>query len=201
MTENTLIVFFKYPEPGKVKTRLAKEVGNDKACEIYKLLFNLTSKVCLDWSKKSKFRKVIYYGAGNRDFSHTESLNSIKHQNGKDLGLRMENAIREELNFSQKVCIIGTDLPTLSIELLEQAFKNLDSNETVFGPASDGGFYLFGSRSLPVNCFTDIVWSSENTLQCTMQRFEGLHCSVSLLNELTDIDSHDDYLKYASLLL
>ena len=36
--ENALIIFLKYPEPGKVKTRLAKDIGNEKACAIYKLL-------------------------------------------------------------------------------------------------------------------------------------------------------------------
>jgi len=188
----TLVVFFKSPEPGKVKTRLAAELGRDKACSIYKQLFALTKKACEDWCENNINRKVVFYGSGEPSLWSGLALNAVKLQHGSDLGLRMENAIREELFFADQVCIIGTDLPNMSKGVLENAFNALKKSKCVFGPAIDGGFYLYGTRSLPVNCFTDLLWSDEETLKKTCQRLEGFNCDYSFIETNRDIDTLSD---------
>jgi uncharacterized protein len=196
----TLIVFFKAPSPGKVKTRLAKDIGDHKACEVYRSLFSLTQNVCAEWEKGEPNRKVVYYGTGEPELIHSLGLFHYKKQYGKDLGCRMENAIREELHFADCVSIIGTDLPTISKALLEKAFKRLGNSQSIMGPATDGGFYLFGAISLPVNAFTNLSWSDESTLQRTCGRLNGLHCGIEFIETMTDIDSYEDLKLFPDLM-
>jgi uncharacterized protein len=192
LPSQNLIVFFKSPELGKVKTRLAAEIGAQNACTVYRELFSITKSASEEWCGKKTNRKVVFYGSGDSSLWPSLGLNSVKWQYGADLGLRMENAIREELNYADQICIIGTDLPNMSKDILENAFAKLNHNKNVFGPALDGGFYLYGTKDLPVNCFTDIPWSDEYTLKKTCRRLEGMHCDYSFIDTYRDVDTLSD---------
>ena len=118
----------KRPALGQVKTRLAADVGEDKALAIYKRLLEHT----LQWSEA--LTPVVHWtGIGQ------EPLHSLvsKEQVSGDLGMRMSNAASEELNTADSVVIIGTDCPELDSALVQQAFVYLHSHDVVIGPASD----------------------------------------------------------------
>ena len=144
--KSLLIVFVKTPVIGKVKTRLAKTVGDNKAFDVYKQLVDITEEASL----KVQADKHIYFSDVVINSKWVDELKFV--QEGENLGERMLNAF--DYGFKQgyeKIILIGSDLPDISPEIIENGFEKLDKNEVVFGPAEDGGYYLVGmtkSRNL-----------------------------------------------------
>lgn len=190
--KNIIIIFTRNPELGKVKTRLAKDLGDQAALEIYKTLLDHTKSV----TKKIKADKSVWY-------SEKIKLNDIwdknlytKHkQEGIDLGERMHFAFATAFaNGYQNVAIIGSDLYDLKPDHLNQAFEKLDSNEAVIGPAKDGGYYLLGLNSMITSVFKNKKWGSNSVLNDTLADLKNL--KIHLLEELNDIDYAEDIEHY-----
>ena len=111
-----------------------------------------------------------------------------------DLGDRMANAFaRRFAEGEDRVIIIGSDCPYLTPQHLRGAAVGLDDSDVVLGPASDGGYWLVAQRAPGVDLFSSIPWSSHNTLQRTQQRLDAIGASWSLLEELADIDTAEDF--------
>ncbi|MCF6296196.1 MAG: TIGR04282 family arsenosugar biosynthesis glycosyltransferase [Flavobacteriaceae bacterium] len=186
--KNLIIIFTRNPELGKVKTRLAKTIGNESALNIYKFLLNYTEKTI----RNIDCDKAIYYTS---DVKHNDIWDETiyqKHlQKGDDLGLRMLNAFDNAFkNNYQKVVIVGSDLFDLQSKHIEETFRNLDNHNVVIGPAKDGGYYLLGMKKLYTQVFKNKVWGTETVRKNTMQDLQNE--SVFLLEELNDIDTYDD---------
>ncbi len=186
--KNLIIIFTRNPELGKVKTRLAKTIGNESALNIYRFLLNHTEKTI----RNINCDKAIYYTS---DVKHNDIWDETiyqKHlQEGDDLGLRMLNAFDNAFkNNYQKVVIVGSDLFDLQSKHIEKTFKNLDNHNVVIGPAKDGGYYLLGMKKLYSHVFKNKVWGTETVRKNTMQDLQNE--SVFLLEELNDIDKYDD---------
>lgn len=203
-TKRVLILFAKYPVPGKVKTRLAKCIGHDFSCRLYHCLLTDTINKLLS---SSLWTTVIYVDPPEMADSFCvlfESCSNVKclPQNGVDLGIRMFNALYEQslLGADQIICA-GSDIPELSNEILESSFKSLDSSQAVLGRAMDGGYYLIGFRKEALDSFffIDIPWSSESVFSKTMglMRINKVTCAV--LPELRDLDEADDLLFFRNL--
>jgi hypothetical protein len=113
-------------------------------------------------------------------------------QHGEDLGERMEHAFRQA--FSEgfgKAVLVGSDIPDLKAPVMQQAFNCLRSTDAVLGPAADGGYYLIGFRRdsfLPA-AFKGITWSTDSVFEKTRETLESTGLTVSLLPELSDMDS------------
>jgi len=137
---------------GKVKTRLAKIIGDESALNIYKFLLNHTQKTIRDIACD----KAVYYSVKVRDKDIWDATLYSKHlQQGKDLGKRMYNAFQDAFSEGyKKVVIVGSDLYDLQPKHIENAFKKLDSYELVIGPAEDGGYYLLGMKTMHSQIFT-----------------------------------------------
>lgn len=195
MTKNALIIFTRNPELGKCKTRLAKSVGDEAALNIYKYLLQHTANV----SKKVDAERFVFYSEAiqQHDIWDNNHFNK-KLQKGNDLGERMQNAFKDLLNLGYKnVLIIGSDLLDLNETIIESAFKKLDTNNVVIGPAEDGGYYLLGMKTLHKSIFTNKNWGTENVRKDTLNDLQK--CNVSLLQELNDIDTFDDMKHYQQL--
>lgn len=187
---NALIIFIKNPIVGKVKTRLAATVGDVKAYKVYKELLNHTQKITLLISAD----KFLFYADFLNSQDEWSNEKFIKHlQKGNDLGERMQNAFGHTfLNKYKKVIIIGSDCIDLNESVIEDAYRLLEDNDIVIGPAKDGGYYLLGMKS-PHSClFKNISWSTSQVLIQTLSICESQHLSYSLLPTLTDIDVEDD---------
>ena len=188
MSKNLLLVFVRNPELGKVKTRLAKTVGAETALEVYKFLLNrtkyITSKVSAD--------KAIYYSLKIRENDIWDATIFQKHQQvGEDLGIRMLHAFKNGFEADyKKVVIIGSDLYDLSSSMIEKAFKALDKNDLVIGPAEDGGYYLLGMNSLHSVIFKNKDWGTATVRKDTLEDLKDK--KVHLLSELNDVDIFED---------
>ncbi|MEO5581422.1 MAG: TIGR04282 family arsenosugar biosynthesis glycosyltransferase, partial [Saprospiraceae bacterium] len=133
--EQALIIFVKNLVPGKVKTRLAKDVGDTAALEVYKSLMDHTRLVV---SQIDATKLLFYSDRVERLDSWPEKKYSKNLQTGENLGERMFNAFKQATEYDKKI-IIGSDCPGISPTLIEAAFTALDYHDAVIGPAVDGG--------------------------------------------------------------
>lgn len=188
--KTAILIFTKNPELGKVKTRLAKTIGNEKALDIYKKLLNHTQQIVATL----KVDKYLFYSdkiANNDQWSEDEYYKKL--QSGKDLGERMENAFQELLHLGyDAVCIIGSDCYELNTSIIEEAFSRLKSNDFVIGPTYDGGYYLLGMRKFTKSIFQNKTWSTESVYNDTIFDFKELKASYYNLQKLSDIDEEKD---------
>lgn len=190
MNKNLLIIFVKNPVLGKVKTRLAASLGNDKALEVYLYLLNYTLHI----TKALPFDKAVFYSEkiiDNDIWEHKSYKRFL--QEGEELGLRMENAFRKAFSLGyEKVCIIGSDCFELREEHISKAFNELESNSVVLGPSYDGGYYLLGMNQLISNLFKNKNWSTSSVFHDTINDIEELQLNHFLLEKLNDIDEEKD---------
>ena len=188
MPKNLLLVFTRNPELGKVKTRLAKTVGNATALKIYIFLLKRTRDIAV----KIAADKAVYYSVKIRENDIWDASIFQKHQQvGEDLGIRMLHAFKNGFKAGyEKVMIIGSDLYDLTAETIENAFIALENNEVVIGPAEDGGYYLLGMNSLEEKVFKNKDWGTETVRKDTLEDLKDK--KVFLLGELNDVDVFED---------
>lgn len=223
MSNNALIIFIKNPIKGQVKTRIARTMGDEQALDIYLALSKITRENALalkstnlddvNFDVDSQIlrgpRCYVFYS----DFIETDDEWSNIYfdkqlQTGQDLGKRMLNAFDFVLKKHASACIIGSDCPTLSVEILRQSFDKLADFDCVLGPSTDGGYYLLGLKNKEKNAknnhfdlkkvlkhlFEKMVWSTDQVLPNTIKRIKENNQTVFLLPELTDIDEEADWL-------
>lgn len=188
--ENLLIIFARNPVLGKVKTRLAREVGDEKALQIYLKLLEHTHKV----ADHVEAQKHVFYTENVDEFGLLDYFKFQKKiQEGSDLGERMHNAMKSGFDEGYRnVIIIGSDCIELSTEVINEAFEALRTNDCVLGPASDGGYYLIGLRVLQDFLFQDKPWSTSDVLLDTLLDLQNAQLSYKLLPTLNDIDTKTD---------
>lgn len=187
-----LILFVKKPIEGRVKTRLAATIGNEKAVNVYCDLLRKTEQI-IEPLKQQVFIFSDEYFEGyflSKDW---------RLQTGNDLGEKMYNAFEEvfALGF-EKVSIIGSDCYELTTQLIEDSFRQKTS--TVLGPSEDGGYYLLGLTQNNKQVFSSIDWSTNKVCRQTQNQLDKLSFSYTLLPTLTDIDDEDDLKRFPELL-
>ena len=193
MSKELIIVFVKNIVLGKVKTRLAKTIGDEAAFNIYSELVKITEKETTkaDADRRIYFSDIIVDSKWLKDSKYV--------QNGLDLGERMKNAFIEAFNDGyEKVILIGSDLPDISKDILNQGLSTLNKNDIVFGPAEDGGYYLIGLTKPHYQVFNNKPWSKPNLLETTLNDLKNQNIKFTLLETLNDIDTFED-LKVSSL--
>ncbi|MEE2675841.1 MAG: TIGR04282 family arsenosugar biosynthesis glycosyltransferase [Planctomycetota bacterium] len=193
MTSKTMLgVFAKFWEAGKVKTRLACDTNNQFAAEIYQAFLLSTLKRVSGLAEA----QILCVTPVERlaDFALVTPPNwTITSQSDGDLGERMnsffQNAIECQI---KKTVLIGTDSPTLPVDMIQKAFEALEDVDCVIGPAIDGGYYLIGCQQQVPPIFADIHWSSDKVLEQTIKALLGAGYSYELLPPWFDIDTIDD---------
>ena len=194
MDDRCLLFFIKNPEKGKVKTRLATAIGDKMAVKLYRrflleMLFTLnggTFIFYLCYSPESPLSKL-------KDWLGDHYL--FMPQAGEDLGERMKNGFAEALSMNfKRVVLIGSDIPDLPLEFIEEAFASLQEKDAVIGPALDGGYYLIGFRkeTFSPRVFQGIHWSTESVFKKTLNILEQEGRTVHTLLPLRDIDTVED---------
>jgi rSAM/selenodomain-associated transferase 1 len=181
-----LIVFVKNSIPGKVKTRIAKDIGDEKAMELYNILKAHTA----DISAQADADKWVFYAdyVENNDFFN-ESLFDKKLQADAEFGMRMQTAFDEGFAVGHdKIVLICSDCYELNSDHIREAFRLLDHKEAVLGPAFDGGYYLIGLRKMYSVLFDEKSWSTNSVLSDTIEDLNSLEISYDLLEPLSDID-------------
>ncbi|MBT3392754.1 MAG: glycosyltransferase [Elusimicrobiaceae bacterium] len=198
--KNAIICFLKYPETGKVKTRLAKDIGDINATNFYKQIAQET----VQKAKQTNADIFIFYSPPQninlkkfktwlgKDFEY-------KPQQEGDLGCKMTNAFIEVFakNYS-KIVIIGSDIPQITPEILGRAFSLLEKGDTVIGPSPDGGYYLLGfnKNSFFPQVFENIEWSTDTVYKETISKLEKFAKTYLTLESLEDVDDLQSYNRY-----
>ena len=182
-----LIIFARKPVLGKVKTRLAATIGNAKALDIYKKLLIHTRSVALACECDSfAFLTEI----DEEDFWKNFSLQL---QIGESLGNKMQEAFNLLFSNGYQHCIIiGSDCPSLTKEIVDNAFESLKTNDVVIGKAMDGGYYLLGMKTLHRPFFNHKNWSTENVFNETINDIKTLELSFKTMPVLNDVDEEKD---------
>lgn len=184
-----LMIFVKNLIPGMVKTRLAADIGIDKALDVYMELVNHTNSI----TKKLDINKTVYYSeyVEVEDVWDTGGF-ELASQKGNTLGEKMSIAFDEAFDSNNKVVLIGSDCYELTSKVIESSFVMLDDHDIVVGPAKDGGFYLLGMKEYFPQLFQDKVYSTDSVLKDLLETAEELELSVYQLPTLSDIDVLDD---------
>lgn len=191
MNKAALIIFQKNAILGKVKTRLAVSIGDEKALEVYEWLTAYTHEQL----RGLNVDKFLFYSDFIAEYPDG-SLSGYQYevQSGEDLGERMRNAFAHLFAKGYKsVVIIGTDCPYLTSSDLNKAFLNLSQADLVFGPAKDGGYYLLGMSGFFPEIFKDIPWSTSKVLETTLDRADKQNLDYEFLKILSDIDTLEDW--------
>jgi len=187
-----LIVFLRFPEKGKVKTRIASSLGEDAALAIYKELTDITLGLVSDLNAQV----YLFYEGGMPEKSQRNPSFQYLDQAHGNLGDKMLDAFDVVLQKHAKVIIIGSDCPQLSTPDIHEGFLMLDAYDVVIGPGEDGGYYLLGCREIIHNMFKDIAWSTSSVLEKTIRIIEGYGKKYFLLRTLNDIDEEKDWASF-----
>lgn len=189
-------MFVKAPAPGRVKTRLAAEVGAHSAAEIYRVLGRRVVSACarmgaghetVVWFAPAEARPVV------RAWLEGLSVAAYRAQVPGALGARLSAAFQRHFDDgARRVIVIGSDCPTVDASVVTQALAALDAHDLVLGPAHDGGYYLIGLRAPAPYLFRGIAWSTDAVLGQTLARARQVALSVALLPTRRDIDTASD---------
>lgn len=193
----TLLIFIRNLQLGKVKTRLARTVGDADALRIYRILLEKTRGAALGVQAV----RWLFYSDFIENNDEWPAADFIKKtQASGDLGARMEQAFRAAFEAgAKKVVIIGSDCPQLTGDILQKAFTALDKADFVLGPVPDGGYYLLGMSHLESTVFRGVDWSTELVRMQTLEKIQAAGKSCFLLPVLSDVDTEEDWLAFQPL--
>lgn len=195
-----IVVFARAPRLGQVKTRLASEIGPERALEIYR---SMTEHV-LAVVHPVGARIIVAHApadAGPEMRAWLGANVTYEPQADGDLGERMASVFERRIaDRADRVVIVGSDCPTVTVETITSALDALDGADVVFGPALDGGYYLVAARRLHPALFRDVPWSSARTLDVSLIRAREAGQRVALLTPMRDIDTADDWRAYGERL-
>ena len=193
-SNNCVLFFVKYPTVGRVKTRLAEQLGAEVVSDLYK---SFVADTLAKLHRLNFNLKIVYDPPGaKKDFQQWLGEEySYMPQIGEDLGQRMKNAFLEEFKRDfNKTIVIGSDCPDLPVEYLDLAFTALETNDVVVGPSSDGGYYLIGftKDSFLPEVFEGIRWSSNRVFKQTADILKFNKRKLYLLPQWHDVDTVAD---------
>jgi rSAM/selenodomain-associated transferase 2/rSAM/selenodomain-associated transferase 1 len=190
-----LILFTRYPVPGKVKTRLIPVLGPEGSCKLHRLITEKTLQQLKEYASFPSIGLEVRFDGGNKTLMKDwlgSDLN-FRSQGQGDLGVRLERAFREAFQSEiNRVVIVGSDCPGLTAEILRKAFDGLTDHDLVLGPARDGGYYLVGLSRQLSPLFADIPWGTEKVFSKTCEIANKLGLKQTILEPLDDIDRPED---------
>jgi uncharacterized protein len=191
-------VFARWPEPGRVKTRLSPALPPELACDLHRAMLEDALSVAL--AAPASRRSVYWEGAPSPGAGRVPPGFEQRTQVGADLGERLAHAFAELLD--DPAChavVIGADCPDLEARVVEQALEALRRSDVVIGPAIDGGYYLIGLAHPAPELFAGIAWSTPRVLAQTLERTAAAGRSVEQLQPLEDLDTPDALVRWLAV--
>lgn len=189
--QKTLVIFVKEPRLGRVKTRLAKDIGTLKAWRFYRR----TVKGLIKRVGHGNWNTILCVSPDGCRGGFFDPRFTVIPQGGGDLGQRMQRVFDTvgQKNKSGPLVLIGGDIPDLSKAHIRNAFKELKNHDAVFGPATDGGYWLVGMRRRRARIapFEGVRWSTKHALNDTVANIK-LSQRVDFTDMLSDVDRAAD---------
>lgn len=191
--KNALIIIAKHPDKGNVKTRLTGMMSDENRVRLYTSLLKSTFNRLGSISGVDTFIAFAPREAERYFSSFGHFLIPLPEG---DLGVRMFHAFKGVFgNGYQKAALVGVDIPDLSCHIILKAFELLNNSDVVFGPAQDGGYYLIAMKKPIHELFHGVPWSSEITLQRSIEKANDINYTISFTEKLSDIDTIEDVKK------
>lgn len=189
MGNHVLGLFAKWPEAGRVKTRLAAEIGTIRATAIARAMLLDSLRV---FTIPGATQILCFAPSEQRRQFQSLPLQSwiLEEQSAGNLGDRLQYFFQNHAGYP--TVVIGSDSPSMPVEFIQQAFEQLRTRDVVVGPARDGGFYLLGMKDFPQTLLDGIQWSTEQVCQQLFINIQRLELSNALLPEWFDIDTSKD---------
>ncbi len=195
-----IIIFSRYPVPGKTKTRLIPDIGALNAADLHKRMTEKTLRTAKKLTVSHNLNIEICFEGGNSDemckWLGDDLIYSRQVKN--NLGRRMDEAIFQAfLRGYKRIVLIGTDIPELKTDHLKEAFHALNTHDVVLGPSTDGGYWLVGLKN-NADIFKNISWGTDVVLNQTIKAVQDIGLTHYLLKPLTDIDTIDNIRQWRS---
>lgn len=191
-----LLLFTKPARAGRVKTRLIGDLTPAEAAELHAaFLSDLLARLA-----GGEFDLRLAWALDPGDEVPEGPVPGVR-QRGEDLGERLFLALSEAGEEAASVAALGSDHPTLPVEIVHRAFEALERGaEVVLGPAEDGGYYLIALRAGAVSrrLFEGIEWSTERVLPATLDRCRELGLALEMLPPASDVDTPEDLARLAA---
>ena len=189
-----LIVYAKVPRSGHVKTRIASEIGNGRAAEIYRAM--LSGFLARLRGLRRRWHVEIHFTPADQETllvpEVPPGLPRVPQVDG-DLGARLKASFASAFQQGRDPCvIIGTDAPDLPVRFLQEALDQLATHDVVLGPAKDGGYYLIGLRQPMPALFDGIPWSGPEVCKTTLQKAQQIGKTCYTTPEWSDVDTLAD---------
>lgn len=193
--QEQLMIFTRYPEPGKAKTRLIPAVGEEGAAQLHRRMAEHTIAQARSLQKHRPVSIVVHFTGGDRELMQHWLGHDLQYQlqHSGDLGERLTSAFQLAFDQGAKSAIaIGTDCPELNTDLLSEGFNQAETHSLVIGSTSDGGYYLIGLKKLIPELFQNITWGTNLVFQQTLEIAKHLQLKTAYLPMLNDIDRPED---------
>ena len=197
-SRDRLIIFGRYPIPGNTKTRLIPVLGPIGAANLQRHLTEKTLDIATSFAAENNVTIECCFEGGTfqKIYRWLGPLPILSFQRGGDLGQRMRDALFDALNGGRKRSVLlGTDIPGLTVEILENAFDALQENDVVLGPSTDGGYWLIGMKR-PIDLFQKIEWGRSRVLKQTLTQAKRLGLRYVVLKSLSDVDTPEDVMRW-----
>jgi rSAM/selenodomain-associated transferase 1 len=190
-----LLIFTRFPEPGKVKTRLISALGPVGACNLHRRLTGHILQIAKNFATATRRDILVCFDGAN--VGQMQQMFGPEYdfvlQSEGDLGDRMSAAFAQFLaQGRRRLVLIGSDCPGITGKILDAAFYHLHNHDLILGPATDGGYYLIGLGAHFPELFQNLSWGTAEILTMTMRRAASLGLKTGLLETLTDIDRPGD---------
>jgi rSAM/selenodomain-associated transferase 1 len=193
MTRSALIVFVKEPRAGRVKTRLARDLGPELAARVYRALAE--AEIAATRPEGAEYERLFFHDPP-ADVGALEAWlpgERLLPQAGADLGQRMRAAFEQCFaSGATRVAIVGTDVPWAGRAHVLASLAALEAHDAAVGPTPDGGYYLLALRAPQPGLFEGVPWSTPQVLPATRARARELGLALAELEPLPDVDTLDD---------
>lgn len=190
VSKERVIIFFKTPVIGRVKTRIAAERGDLFARDLYSAMLRDLSR-----NLKPLLDRLVWYCDTVQQADGNSFLKTCSRQRGRGLGSKMYNAFKDEFRRGcERAVLIGSDIPYIDHQILIDCLNKLHTFDAVIGASEDGGYYLIGFKksSLKKTVFENIPWSTDTVYENTVEKLKAHALSVYEAPVLHDIDTVED---------
>jgi rSAM/selenodomain-associated transferase 1 len=186
---DALVLFAKFPEPGKVKKKIGKVIGMEGSARLCKAFIQ---DIIAKNEDKDYDLYLSFIGHEHKERYRDLFPNAILYvQRGTNLSENMQFTFEDLLDDYEKVIILSSDVPNVGPETVTRALNALESYDVVIGPAEDGGYYLIGMKN-PHNIFEDLPWGKENLLEHQMAVLKNKKLSFVFLEKMPDVDDIEE---------
>lgn len=189
MKMNALVIFAKFPEPGRVKKVLGKEIGMENSAKVCAAFIK---DLISEHEERDYDLYLSFIGQENKEKYRNLFPNAILYvQRGTNLGENMFYTFEDLLDDYEKIVVIGADVPDLHADYVQNALSELDNYDVIIGPADDGGYCLIALKE-SVNIFTEVPWGSSELLKHQIDKIRDRNLTFFQLNSLPDVDEIEE---------